>query len=340
MKTNMFKRIAALAAAAVMTLSMTAFGANPASGTKTDDQYGPITEMGFQKTVSAKDDVYYPVETFNWTIANGTEGTRDGQPVLAGVTGGVSASSVTTATTEKGTTVYSTPKFTFDASVYTAPGIYHYTVTETKGTNKHIGYDTAARDLYVYVQNAANGGMEVYGAALELNKEKSDNWTNTYKYNTPDIPTDEFKDLSVTKTITGDQADTTKKFNFKITVTAVDTRTTYTVVGPKAGSKTTLTSGTPFEIALGNNETVKVIGLAEGDTYTVTEDESNQAGYTTKGEVKTATAMGKADVSVTVNNNRDSVTPTGIVLQYAPYILMILAAGVLAVVFLRRRDSE
>lgn len=339
MKTNMFKRIAALAAAAVMAVSMTAFGANPAIGTNaTEGSFESITEMGFQKTVSAEDDVYYPVETFNWAIANGAEDTRDGQPVLAGVTGGVSASSVTTETANKGKTVYSTPKFTFNASVYTAPGIYHYTVTEEKGSNKHIGYDIATRHLYVYVQNAANG-MEVYGAALELNKEKSDNWTNTYKYNNPDIPEDEFKDLSVTKTITGDQADTTKKFHFIITVTAVDSRTTYTVVKPDE-SKTTLTSGIAFEIALGNNETVNVIGLAEGDKYTVTEVESNQAGYITTGEYKTAVTMGKADVNVTVNNNRDSVTPTGIVLQYAPYILMILAAGVLAVVFLRRRDSE
>ena len=50
--------------------------------------------------------------------------------------------------------------------------------------------------------------------------------------------------------------------------------------------------------------------------------------------------MGKVCNIVEFTNNRDAVTPTGIVMSFAPYILLVALAGVFAVLFLRKRRHE
>ena len=94
-----------------------------------------------------------------------------------------------------------------------------------------------------------------------------------------------------------------------------------------------------YEFQLKDGEFIKVENLSTNDTYTVTEVESGQDGYTTTGEVKTATNMVSTDKTETIINNKDAVTPTGIVMSYGPYIAMIAAAAVLAFVFLRRKEE-
>ena len=50
--------------------------------------------------------------------------------------------------------------------------------------------------------------------------------------------------------------------------------------------------------------------------------------------------MDTGDDAVTYTNTKEVTTPTGIMMDMAPYMLMVLAAAVMAVVFLRRKNTQ
>lgn len=50
--------------------------------------------------------------------------------------------------------------------------------------------------------------------------------------------------------------------------------------------------------------------------------------------------MGKMNNAVVCTNLKNAVTPTGIAMTVAPYILMVAVAGIFAILFLRRRHEE
>ena len=116
----------------------------------------------------------------------------------------------------------------------------------------------------------------------------------------------------------------------------------------------------------GQGKGIKITGLTKGDkvvvkeidsdtSYTVTagEDESN---YTTTGSMQAGSRINKSAITVTdrtldfnvlkneakvvVTNTKGNVTPTGIVMNVAPYALMLAVAGGLGVVFVNRKKEE
>lgn len=116
----------------------------------------------------------------------------------------------------------------------------------------------------------------------------------------------------------------------------------------------------------GQGKGIKITGLTKGDkvvvkeidsdtSYTVTagEDESN---YTTTGSKQKGSRINKSAITVTdrtldfnvlqneakvvVTNTKGNVTPTGIVMNVAPYALMLAVAGGLGVVFVNRKKEE
>ena len=84
----------------------------------------------------------------------------------------------------------------------------------------------------------------------------------------------------------------------------------------------------------------------------MTENDYSTDGYTTtvtvnNGEVQNVREVKAAtnekltgDVSIVYTNDKTITTPTGIVTEYAPYILLVAAAGAFAVLFLRRKKEE
>ena len=78
-------------------------------------------------------------------------------------------------------------------------------------------------------------------------------------------------------------------------------------------------------------------------SYTVREVSYAGEGYTTKvdnTEGSESSGTIDADKLVIFENNKNITTPTGIVTEYAPYILLVAAAGTFAVLFLRKRKEE
>lgn len=288
----------------------------------------------FKKVVDVQDnDTYQPAETFTFTVrgASTTGETRNGMTVSSG-TGTITASDVTTDASLKGDQTY-TGSFDLSKLSFEQPGIYKYEVKEAEGTNSDMDYDGTTRYLYVFAKRD-NGKVSVYDSELVNGDTKSDTFTNGYG-----VGNKAFKDLTIKKNVTGAMGDTNKNWNFTLNITSGSGRSTYVV---KRGNTATtpLTSGKDYTFQLKSGESIKVENLSTTDTYTVTEAESGNDGYNTTGEVKDAKQMSAEDVTETITNNRDAATPTGIMMMYGPYALMVALAGVLGFIIVKRHRAE
>lgn len=344
------KKISALLIAAAVTaaLAVPVLAESVTNPVGTPD--GPaITSMKFNKSIEADAETYQPQVQIGFVVAGAAVSPNEehgGEPVKQGV-GTISVADINTAPEQKGTKVYSTD-FDFTqiftgSDKITQPGVYKYTVTETLTPSlPDLETDTAL--LYIYVRQGASG-LEVYGSALIDPKQagaKTGVIQNVYKHSGKD-PSKTFRDLTIEKEVAGaqaDDADRTRLFDFVLTIASGSGRTTYAVSTTRNGSAATLTAGVPYTFKLKHGETVKVENLSSADTYTVTETNVDNH-FTVTGDVKNAKAMNAdADVTEKITNTRRSATPTGILMDYGPYALMVAAAIVLAMVFFRRRREE
>lgn len=139
------------------------------------------------------------------------------------------------------------------------------------------------------------------------------------------------------------------------------------IVASAAGEELTTDNHKIVTFEAGQGKGIKITGLTKGDkvvvkeidsdtSYTVTagEDESNYANTGSK-EAGSRINKTKIDVDndrqldfnvrkneakVVVTNTKGNITPTGIVMNVAPYALMLAVAGGLGVVFVNRKKEE
>ena len=341
-RTNLAKKLTAMAMTGVMFMSMgmTAFAADG------------ITGIDVKKTVTTDGNTYAPNTTFTFTIAEGAADTVSGKTVYAGVAGGLTMSEGIefTADSSVGTAAeyIKSGAITVNAGKFTTPGIYHYVVSEDAGTYEGITYDTKTYDLYVYVENV-EGEIKVAGVTASIpegegNPEKATEIAFTNDYGKTN---DMVHSVLITKEVTGNQGDKTKGFSFFLSVDG-DEGELYKVVYTNQMDEETvsyLTSGAEAaSYTLKNDESLQIYGLSAGDTYTVTEADYSGDGYTTTvNEEETNTKTGttaEGNVTVAFENNKNVTTPTGIAMTFAPYALMVVFAGVFAVMFLRKKRED
>lgn len=327
MKAKTIKRMAAIILAGSMMAGMS-------TSAMADPQQATIT-----KKITKEANDYAPNTTFTFLVAPGTAvDAGEGQDAIyAGPAGGVyfaegagtissvpDSSDIGETTTEVGST-----QISIDASVFPGPGIYRYMVTENAGTYEGVTYTGVSKNFDVYV----NSEKQVYAYAFvdpSAEGGKDDGvFTNSY----------DVKDLTISKTVEGNQGDKTKAFSFTIRVSGADGEQYYVTFSDNREAVTV--NGTSMTITLANGQTATIHGLSGTDTYTVIEDDYSRDGYLTKFDnEKTNTKSGtiSGDTTVSVVNTKNATTPTGIVMDIAPYLVMILAAVVLAFVFLRKRS--
>lgn len=136
-----------------------------------------------------------------------------------------------------------------------------------------------------------------------------------------------------------------------------------------ASTEAELQNGTANKVTFkaANGQGIKITGLTKGDkvvvkevdqdtTYVVTAGE-DQTDYATTGSMQTGSRINKTAITVDANrqldfnvlkneakvvvtNDKDNVTPTGIVMNVAPYAMMLAVAGGLGVVFVNRKKEE
>lgn len=329
---TIFKRVAAMMMAGAMMAAMgTSVMAAPA-----DTQTNVIT-----KKITKGEYDYAPNTSFQFSISPVTDGLPAGY--YEGIADAVSlANNGVISSAPKASDIGSTEitvgtaGITVDTSKFTNTGVYRYVVSEAEGEYEGITYDTETRYFDVYVINGSEEGKLDISYMFVGEAGKDDGvFTNDY-----DGKNDSLHDLTVKKTVTGNQGDKSKNFEFTILVNGAEGEQYYVIFSDNS-SPITLKSGESATIALSHNETATIYGLSASDSYTVTETDYSGDGYTTTiGEETTKTATGTitSEKEIEVVNNRQVTTPTGLVMDIAPYLLMVAAAIVLAVVFFRKRS--
>lgn len=228
----------------------------------------------------------------------------------------------------------------------TGAGIYYYQLKEQDSGVTGITEDANTYILKAYVSYSGDA-LAVTGAVMmpltggNLGT-KSDEFLNTYATNT----------LTITKNVTGNMGDKTKPFTFTIDLTDPDAAqhvNSVTVVKPDAQTEVVeFANGTAtVTIDLKDTQSVTIKGLPEGTDYSITE--SNNEGYEVTyegatqdtGNANLATGtMTTSAATVTVTNTRNATTPTGVIMNVAPYALMVVIAVAGVAVFMRKRVED
>lgn len=373
-----FGRVATtLVAGAMLTaLAMPAYADPQFSGTT--DQSGNYT-VTMTKNLEMDVNLYQPTETFEFVVTPYVHGEEEahevieGIPVSDGVANGVEVGdAVFTTGTTRQTTANVTIKV--NKTLFNEAGIYKYTLSEKTGNNTNIDYDGSTKYLYVYVKNNdKNTDVVVYGVVVKNYTtstegvvtigDKSSTFDNVYG-KVDDDPV--LHNVTLTKTLSGDGANLKQEFPFTIKITNDDGDHQVFKIWNDAngnhsediGEVSTIVANdtTAVSYQLGKDETVKIFGLRDGDTYTISEgnmsgnnDKKTADGYTVKidgvedadGQIaKELASTDDDEISVTFDNYRTSVTPTGIVMNVAPYVLLVVVAAAGCFVFLRKRRED
>lgn len=342
MKRRMNKRMATAALAGAMVLSMNGMA------------WAAVTEFNLTKEVTTDGNTHAPNTAFSFTIEEGDASTFEGAVVSAGVAGGLTLDTANDFSFAPGDEVSAsytkTGKIKVHPEVFTEPGIYHYLVTETQGTYNGITYDVTPRHVYVYVVNKTDGkdGYEVEAVKVvkDGEKDKADDLkiVNTYGDGTQD---DDIHDFIIKKTVTGNQGNKNKPFEFTVTIDGDDTdkagKEKYKAVKTSKTGDSTIMHIIDEEaktFTLMDGETLHIYGLSENDEYTVTETDYSAEGYTTTVPDNAKGELTKDETMVEFINDKNVGPATGVAMTFAPYVLLVAAAGGLGAVVLGKKKRE
>lgn len=180
---------------------------------------------------------------------------------------------------------------TFNDGIATVTLKHGQTATATElptGTKYTVSEDAANEDGYTTSSTGASGSITTAGATVAF--------TNTKRTTPP--PTTKKGDLTVSKTVAGDDGDTDKGWHFTVTLNK-DIDGTYGDMTFKDGVA---------EITLKHGESATAAGLPTGTRYTVSEAEANKDGYTTHYSGASGSIV-SAGVTATFTNTRDKEEP-------------------------------
>ena len=319
MKSKMVRKLTALFVAGTMMAAM---------GTTAMAAENP-TNLTITKELIKEVNAYAPNTEFQFSIVPGAAGVTEGGVSFAGgndsvkFTDGVGQGSME-----------QTLSLVVNNGSFSAPGIYRYTVSEVKGNYEGVQYDETTKNFDVYVNSDGDVYAYTFTDAGAENGKDDGVFTNKYDENTG------LGDLKITKEVTGNQGNKSQEFTFTIGVDGADGEQYHVVYGSE-NTVVELNSGETKEIQLSDGETATIYGLSASDEYTVTEDDYSSQGYdTTINEQDTNTVTGTLSDAkeIKVVNDKEATTPTGIVTDIAPYVIMVAAAVVLGFAFLRKRS--
>lgn len=356
------RRLAAFAVvAATMVLALVGVAAPAwAEGQSTNPQLS-VTEGRVTITSKLTMDKYAvePNADFKYTIApaEASELTNTGMPATAGVEGAVSLSPSSVNYSAEGLssednadgvtkTITAQMSVSLVTSMFAAPGIYRYKITQTPP--ELDGLNVVYKELFldVYVENG-NSGLVAKGCTLSTaagSGSKISGFENKYVTHK----------LTITKVVAGNQGDKNKDFEFTVTIKGADGETyKYGTVknGVTTMNQTTTKSGATFTETLKHGESVIVYGLSSEDKFAVTEADYHGDGYKTSYKIGDGTnstegssiaekAIGNSDTTVIFTNTKDVTVPTDVIRTVVPYAAIVAFAAVMGVVFFRPRRNR
>lgn len=351
----MKKKIMAFILAATMALGMaTTVFADETTTDTTSVQLKKTYTIENEGTISPAEDFEYTIEYVECTDSGYAADARipvpyfskdeEGNPVYTGKILFAEGEATIGGTTHE-TTIY-LPEYEY-------VGIYTYKITEKIGNEAGVTYDTNLMYLKVTVVEE-NGKKRV--VALHYDTE-SGNKTECFE--------NKFSaaDLSVSKFVTGNLGDQSKKFDFTVTFNVPEGKNVTGTITVKYanGSKMTFKdwANKTYNLELKHGDTVYFENIPDGVTYTVTEANYTGLNYdaptfkldgtsiepvkTDTGYQVTGTILGDGEDesvndAVEITNNKTAEVDTGINLDSMIYIaiLAVAAVGLVGVVARKR----
>lgn len=241
----------------------------------------------------------------------------------------------------------------------TRPGIYYYTVTETDNGIQGVTYAKPLTMKVTAGYATADATELTYWVALTRDTAETNFMFNQDKKVGQDKAfenTYSAGDLVVTKAIRGSNGDRAHEFNFTITLKGQKgTKVSYTVDDKPTtgiiGEDGTLTIP---NIKMADNGQFVISNIPYGVTYTISEKTEGYTATAKKGSDtanltatdNTAEYNDSVDAASTTiaftNTLGNTVIDTGVILDNAPYILMlaVVAGGAMTLVIKKRREEE
>ena len=256
-KRNFIKNFIAMAAATAMVALQMVM---PASAAAPNVPVAGGTTL-FNKYLILNQDAEVPSVSFSYSIANGEHKAASGTApeILSGSAAAGTPTFTDTAEFTSASTSYSTVQtgdtltlatgekyakdavtVSFEAVTFPYPGIYRYVVTEnTTPAQAGISYNTdsiTTRYLDVYVQDTAGDGhLSIQGYVLHNTTDASNSADGYIKQRKTDANSKDggfqnsydTKNLTVMKTVSGNQGDRGEYFPFTVTITGANPSTKY-----------------------------------------------------------------------------------------------------------------
>ena len=370
-------RLATLALSGMMVMSM----AVPAFAAK--------VEVPFHKTLHTDGNTYAPNTTFHFDVVAKTGNITYNGGQYKGLVAAEGAVTVKDAVFTKemglGSPDAGGASFKIPANIVVDEdkltgglGSYFFTMTERNEGYKGIRYSKAEYTIVVtkYMEDGkvkTTTTVQREGKGLFETKKPDEIQNNYGKHNppeTPDFPdpnpgpgpdpkNDTTHDVTVKKRIKGGFADTSRTFNFTVTVESDEQNERFKVeVLDKEGRVTDTTfvddhQGKNFSVS--QDSGLRIYGLTKDDLVKVHETDGADYVMTVSPDAdntfiknivkpnnnfKTQFNVVKDEAKFDVINTKEATTPTGIVMNVAPYAMMLAVAGGLGVVFMNRKKEE
>ena len=168
---------------------------------------------------------------------------------------------------------------------------------------------------------------------------------------------DKVKDVTISKTVSGNGASTEDVFNYHVEITNGEHNVNHVVETPN-GNLTLATDNTgsgSLDFTLKHNESIKIKGVYNGAVVTVTESANKYvASYqvdnvtrtinpTNNMDITSTITMGDADVSIAFENTVTMILPTGVYLKLKdilPFIMLGLCLAGIAVVYRKNKNKK
>ena len=347
-------------ATTLVATAMLASVAAPAYAADYDSQTGIVFNKTIDMTKASGATV--PNATYKYTIAAGTYISAQGNKpeIKAGLDGAKISDAVFTSSTAIAGNKATAP-ITVDLSEvnFQDPGIYRYVITEDDPTITGLATSEADDTLYldVYVVNDTSSGVTVQSYQLTDAADAPTIDGTVADYGDGKFVTDEDEyttyTLTVTKAVDGDMADKDRDYPFTINLSSISNGTKVTVDGVQTANGAANNALSISKSLNPKNETtdhVVITGIPGDAAYSIAETLNASEGFTVKvgdtvltnvdGKYTTNGAMSSGDANVTITNVKQSTTPTGIVMNVAPYALLVVVAAAGCFVFMRKRRED
>ena len=252
---------------------------------------------------------------------------------------------------------------TFDTKTYE---MHVFVKNKSQGTGTYISNvyfvdTTAGSTTAATAKKAGNaepgteGGTKVYKYDLFKNKytKKAGKTGDSPSTINPNADA-----LTITKKVAGGLASKTKNFTFKLTFKAASTDETGTYTGTKGSEQIQFTKDVEKEFTLHDGESLVFADLPAGTKYTLKEEGTSgytpSSAYKENGTLKNGSTgtqsqaytvadvlIGEKENNNIVTNTLPEVTPTGLLIDNLPFIIMIgLGLFGFILVAKRRRETE